>query len=150
MKTNMSWLAESVQDGKSWPVLKNVKTILTLLSLSLALALCGCGPGYNFSPWTGPQSNWTTGPGGYSKMVDRVVLFTPGQYPPRPYILLGAVSTDSEGNLAKAVREHHADAAMISSESSYRSGSIAWAAPGVYGVTPLHHTVITANLIKYQ
>ena len=65
-------------------------------------------------------------------------------------MLVGAVSTDSEDNLAKAVREQHADAAMISGESSVRTGSIAWAAPGVYGVTPLRKTVITANLIKYK
>jgi hypothetical protein len=150
MKTNVHWLADSVQDWKGLPVLGNMKTILRLLPVSLALCLCGCGAGYTFSPWTGPQSNWTTGPGGYVKLVDKVPLFTPGQYPPKPYILLGAVSTDNEDNLAKAVRQQHADAAMISGESSYRSGSIAWAAPGVYGVTPLRHTVITANLIKYK
>jgi hypothetical protein len=150
MKTNLRWAADSVQDWKKLPVLSNVKTILRLLPVSLALCLCGCGPGYTFSPWTGPQGNWTTGPGGYVKIVDHVPLFTPGQFPPKPYILLGAVSTDSEGNLAKAVREQHADAAMISRESSYQSGAVAWAAPGVYGVTPLRHTVITANLIKYK
>lgn len=128
----------------------HVKTILRLLPVSLALCLCGCGAGYTFSPWTGPQGNWTTGPGGYVKLVDNVPLFAPGQYPPKPYIILGAVSTDSEGNLAKAVRQQHADAALISGETSYRTGSVAWAAPGVYGVTPLRHTEITANLIKYR
>jgi hypothetical protein len=150
MKMNPRWLADWMQDGKGLPVLGNVKTILRLLPVSLALCLCGCGPGYTFSPWTGPQGNWTTGPGGYVKIVDNVSLFTPGQFPPKPYYLVGAVSTDSEHNLAKAVRDHQADAAMISGESSYRTGSVAWAAPGVYGVTPLTHTVITANLIKYR
>jgi hypothetical protein len=150
MKTKLRLLDDSVQDLKKLPVLDNVKTILRLLPVSLALFLCGCGAGYTFSPWTGPQSNWTTGPGGYVKIVDNVPLFTQGQFPPKPYILIGAVSTDSENNLAKAVRQQHADAAIISGESSVRSGSIAWAAPGVYGVTPLHHTVITANLIKYK
>jgi len=132
------------------PVLGDVKTILYLLPVSLALCLCGCSPGYTFNPWTGPQSNWTTGPGGYVKIVDNVPFFTPGQFPPKPYLLVGAVNTDSEDNLAKAVREQHADAAMITSETSVRTGSIAWAAPGVYGVTPIRHTTITASLIKYR
>jgi hypothetical protein len=120
------------------------------LPVSLALCLCGCGPGYTFSPWTGPQSNWTTGPGGYVRMVDNVAFFGPGQYPSRPYIILGAVSTDNEDNLAKAAREQHADAALISGEAVRRTGSVAWAAPGVYGVTPLTSKTITANLIKYR
>jgi hypothetical protein len=150
MKMKLLWLADSVQDGKRSPVLGDVKTILRLLPLSLALCLCGCSAGYTFSPWTGPQSNWTTGPGGYVKIVDNVPMFTPGQFPPKPYFIVGAVNTDSEDNLAKAVREQHADAAMISLESSVRTGSIAWAAPGVYGVTPIRHTTITANLIKYR
>jgi hypothetical protein len=79
-----------------------------------------------------------------------VPVFSPGQMPPKPYLVLGAVSTDSEGNLAKAVREQHADAALLVSESTVRTGSVAWAAPGVYGVTPLTSTKITANLIKYR
>jgi hypothetical protein len=127
-----------------------VKTILRLLPFPLVLGLCGCGPGYEFSPYVGQQQNWTTGAGGYVRMVDKVPLFSPGQYPPRPYIVLGAVSTHNEGDLAKAVRQQHADAALISSESLYRSGSVAVAAPGVFVAEPLHHTVITANLIKYK
>jgi hypothetical protein len=127
-----------------------MKTILCLLPVSVALCLCGCSPGYTFSPWSGPQQNWSTGPGGYVRLVDSVPLLAPGQYPSRPYIVLGAVSTDSEANLAKAAREQHADAALLSGERVYRTGSVAWAAPGVYGVTPLTHTQITANLIKYK
>ena len=131
-------------------VLGNVKTILYLLPVSLALCFCGCGPGYNFSPYVGQQQNWTTGPGGYVRMVDGVPFFAPGQYPPQPYYVLGAVSTDSEDNLAKAAHKQHADAVLISGEASYRTGSVAWAAPGVAGVTPLTSTKITANLIKYK
>jgi hypothetical protein len=150
MKTNLSLLPVSMQDSRKWSVLGNVKTILYLLPVSLALCLCGCGPGYNFSPYVGQQQNWTTGPGGYIRLVDHVPLFSQGQFPERPYFVMGAVTTDSENNLAKAAREQHADAILLVGESSYRTGSIAWAAPGVYGVTPLHHTVITANLIKYR
>jgi hypothetical protein len=124
--------------------------ILRLLLVSSALCFCGCGPDYTFSPWTGPQSNWMTGPGGYVRMVDKVPLFSPGQYPSQPYIVLGAVNADSEDDVAKAVHEQHADAALISSERTYRTGSVGWAAPGVYGVTPLTSTRITANLIKYK
>jgi len=127
-----------------------VKTIVCLLPVSLALLLCGCGPGYTFSPWTGPQSNWTTGPAGYVRMVDKIPVFSPGQFPPQPYILLGAVTTDSEDNLAKAARQQHADAVLLSGESVRRTGSVAWAAPGVAGVTPLTSTTITAQLIKYR
>jgi hypothetical protein len=127
-----------------------MKRILCLLPVSLALCLCGCGPGYNFSPYVGQQQNWTTGPGGYVRLVDNVPLFSPGQYPTQPYIVLGAVSTDSEDNLGKAAHEQHADAILLSSESVYRTGSVAWAAPGVTGVTPLTSKRITANLIKYR
>ena len=139
-----------MQDSGKWPVLANMKTILRLLPLSLALWVCGCGPGYSFSPYVGQQQNWSTGPGGYVRMVDHVPLFPPGQFPSRPYLVLGAVTTDDEGNLADAAHDQHADAILLVNESSYRSGSIVWAAPGVYGVTPIRHTTITANLIKYK
>jgi len=139
-----------MQDFGGSPVLGNVKTILSLLPISLALCLCGCGPGYNFSPYLGQQQNWTTGPGGYVRLVDNVPLFSPGQFPSRPYVVLGGVNTDNEDNLAKAAREQHADAILLVSESVVRTGSVAWAAPGVYGVTPLTSKRITANLIKYR
>jgi hypothetical protein len=150
MKTMLRLSPLSLQDMKECPVLGYMKTIFRLLPLSFAICLCGCGPGYNFSPYVGQQANWATGAGSYVKMVDHAQIYSPGQLPPRPYIILGAVSTDSEDNLAKAVREQHADAAIISNESSYRNGSVVWAAPGVTGVTPLRHTVISANLIKYK
>jgi len=150
MKMMMRLLRVWLQDLKRWPVLGDMKTMIRLLPVSLALFLCGCGPGYTYAPWTGPQSNWSTGPGGYVRMVDNVPLYAPGQYPSRPYFLLGSVNTDSEDNLAKAAHQQHADAILLSSESVRRTGSIAWAAPGVYGVTPLTSKVITANLIKYK
>jgi hypothetical protein len=151
MKTILRFMAGSAQDGSGRAVLGGVKTILRLLPLSVAaLFLCGCGPGYTFTPWMGQQQNWATGPGGYVRMVNNVPIFSPGQMPPKPYYIVGSVSTDNEGNLAKAVREQHADAALLSSERTYRTGSVAWAAPGVYGVTPLTSTKITANLIKYK
>jgi hypothetical protein len=150
MKTILRVLPFSMQYSRERPVLSHVKTILRLLPVSLALCFCGCGPGYNFSPYVGQQQNWTTGPGGYIRMVDRVPLFAPGQFPDRPYFVVGAVSTDDEGNLAKAARDQHADAILLVNESRYRSGSIAWAAPGVYGVSPITRTTITANLIKYK
>jgi hypothetical protein len=59
-------------------------------------------------------------------------------------------STDNEENVAKAVKEQHGDAALLSSETEHRTGSIAWAAPGVYGVTPLTKKVITGNIIKFR
>jgi hypothetical protein len=143
-------LADAVQDSKASPVLGNMKTILRLLPVSLALFLCGCGPGYTFTPWTGPQNSWSTGPAGFIRTVDNVPFFSAQQYPPRPYYLLGAVTTDDEKNVAKAVRDQHADAAIISAEVVRRTGSVAWAAPGVYGVTPLTSKTITANIIKYR
>jgi hypothetical protein len=150
MKTMTRSLAGSVQDSRCRPVLGYMKTILCLLPVSLALCLCGCGPGYTFSPWTGPQQNWSTGPGGFVRTVDGVPVLAAGQYPSRPYNIIGAVTTDSEDNLAKAAREQHADAFLLSQELVRRTGSVAWAAPGVYGVTPLTKTTITANLIKYR
>ena len=63
------------------------------------------------------------------KVVDHVQLYAPGQYPIQPYIVLGAVTTDSEENLAKAVREQHADAALISTDITWRTGSVAVAGP---------------------
>src|ERR1700678_3820010 len=108
MDSDLRMRPVSMQDSSKWPVLGYVKTILYLLPVSLALFLCGCGPGYNFSPYVGQQQNWTTGPGGYIRLGNHVPLFSQGQFPERPYLVLGAVSTDSEDNLAKAAREQHA------------------------------------------
>ncbi|HEX3624817.1 MAG TPA: hypothetical protein VH280_05250, partial [Verrucomicrobiae bacterium] len=98
--------------------MKTIRSLKLILPGLAVLALCGCGPGYTFSPYVGDQQNWTTGAGGYVKMVDKASLYAPGQYPTRPYMIIGAVTTDSEGNVAKAVREQHADAALISNEST--------------------------------
>jgi len=150
MKTNLRLLPVAMQYWKGSSVMDNMKTIIRLLPFSLVvLGLCGCGPGYQFAPYVGEQSNWQTGAAGYVRMVDGVPFYAPGQFPPQHYLVVGAVTTDSEDNLAKAVREKHADAAMINNESVRRTGSVAWAAPGVYGVTPLTSKTITANLIKY-
>jgi hypothetical protein len=130
-----------------------VKTIrsLKLIVPGLALlGLCGCGPGYTFSPYVGDQQNWTTGPGGYVKMVDKASLYAPGQYPTRPYMIIGAVTTDSEQNVAKAIREQHADAALISNESTIHNGNVAVVTGGVFWSEPLRKTVITANLIRFR
>ncbi|HEY3912937.1 MAG TPA: hypothetical protein VGN61_00510, partial [Verrucomicrobiae bacterium] len=76
--------------------------------------------------------------------------YPPGQYPPRTYSILGAVTTDSEDNLAKAVREQHADAALISTENTVRNGSVVVATGGVIWGEPLRKTTITANLIRFR
>ena len=127
-----------------------MKTIFRLLQITLVAGLCGCGAGYTFSPWVGPQQNWSTGPGGYVKIVEHVSIYAPGQYPAQGYVILGAVKTDSEENLAKAVKEQHADAALLSTERSYRSSTVAVAVPGMFFTQPLYDTIITANLIKFH
>jgi hypothetical protein len=124
-----------------------MKTTIPILFL---LVLCGCGPGYTYSPYIGQQQNWVTTPSAYTKLVDGVTLYPPGQYPNRPYIILGGITTDNEDNLAKAVREQHADAAIISSSRVYNNGSVAVAGPGVVWAEPLRHSVVTANLIKFR
>jgi hypothetical protein len=129
---------------------KTIRTILNVIPGLLLLGLCGCGPGYTFSPYVGEQQNWTTGPGGYVKLVDHTTLYAPGQYPPRPYIIIGAVTTDNENNLAKAIREQHADAALISNESTVRNGSVAVVTGGVFWSEPLRKTIVTANLIRFK
>ena len=83
-------------------------------------------------------------------MVDKASLYAPGQYPNRPYMILGAVTTDSEENLAKAVREQHADAALISNESTVRNGSVVVATGGIVWGEPLRKTTISANLIRFR
>jgi hypothetical protein len=127
-----------------------IHSLKTIIPGIVFLGLCGCGSDYTFSPFVGEQQNWTTGAGGYVKLVDKASLYGPGQYPTRPYIILGAVTTDSEGNLAEAVREQHADAALISTEATTRNGSVAVAGGPVFWSEPLRKTVITANLIRFK
>ncbi len=122
----------------------------TTIPFLLLLVLCGCGPGYTFTPYVGQQANWSTMPGAFTKVVDGVPLYLPGQYPERPYVIVGGVSTDNEENVAKAVREHHADAAVISSNREYRNGSVAVGAGGVFWAQPLRHSVVTANIINFK
>src|SRR5581483_11386965 len=72
----------------------NLKTLKLFVPICAAAALCGCGTPYSFSPYVGAQQNWQTGPGGYVKVVNKATLYPPGQYPARPYIIIGAVTTD--------------------------------------------------------
>lgn len=123
------------------------KTILPAFAL---VGLCGCGTPYTFSPYVGQQQNWSTGPAGYVKLVDGAQLYAPGQYPPQPYVIIGAVTTDNEHNLARAVRDQHADAALISSQVTVPNGRVAVAGGGVFWSQPLMKTTITANLIQFR
>jgi uncharacterized membrane protein YgcG len=128
----------------------------------LLLVFCGCGPGYNFSPYYGQQQNWATQPGGFVRVVDGVSLYSPGQLPDRPYVVMGDVRANSEGDLAKAVHEQHADAALIYSSRTYQNGSLTIGGAGGGGgrngggggafawSTPLTHTDVNARLIKFK
>ena len=95
-------------------------------------------------------------------MVDGVSLYSPGQLPDRPYVVMGDVRANSEGDLAKAVHEQHADAALIYSSRTYQNGSLTIGGAGGGGgrngggggafawSTPLTHTDVNARLIKFK
>jgi hypothetical protein len=125
------------------------KLLSGLFVAGCAAFLCGCSPPYTFSPYVGAQQNWSVGTGGYVKVIDGATIYPAGAYPARHYTILGAISTDNENNLAKAVRDQHADAAIISQEVTTHSGDVAVAGPGVIWNVPLRHSVVTANLIRY-
>lgn len=121
-----------------------------LFSALMTVLVCGCGPGYDFSPYYGQQQNWQTSPGGYTKVVDGVTIYPRGQFPNRPYMIIGSVSTDNEHNVAKAVKDKQADAALIFDDRTYRTGTVAVAGPGVVWGIPLTGSHVAAQLIKYQ
>jgi hypothetical protein len=129
-----------------------MKTMLlrVFLLASVAAAIVGCGTPYSYSPYVGEQKNWTTTPGGYVRYVQGIPFYAPGQYPNRPYEILGAASTDSEDNLVRAAREQHADAVLISEDHVYRTGSVAVAGGGMAWITPTTGRAITANLIRFR
>jgi hypothetical protein len=116
----------------------------------LLMVVCGCGPGYNFSPYVGEQQNWTTQPGGYVKVVDNATIYPRGVFPNRPYIIIGSVTTDNEHNVAKAVHDQHADAALIYTDRTYRTGTVAVAGPGVIWNVPLTGSQVNAQLIRFR
>ncbi len=120
-----------------------------MLSVLLLIGLCGCGTGYNFSPYVGQQQPWQTQPGSYVKVVDKATFYAIGQFPDRPYIILGTVAADNEGALAKAVHQQGADAALIFADKTYSTGAVAVAAPGVVWGAPLTYQVINARLIRF-
>ena len=132
----------------------------TMIPALLLIVVCGCGTPYTFSPYVGQQQNWGTQPGGFVKVVDGASLYPPGQLPDRPYIVIGDVSTHSEGDLAKAVHEQQADAALIYNSRTYQNGSLTIGGAGAgYGrggggafawTTPLTHTDVNARLIKFK
>ena len=124
----------------------------------LLFVVCGCGTPYNFSPYVGQQENWGTQPGGFVKVVDNATLYPPGQLPNRPYIIIGDVTAHSEGDVAKAVHEQHADAALVYNSRTYQNGTLTLggAGGGYHGggafawSTPLTHTDVNARLIKFK
>jgi hypothetical protein len=140
-------MAVFLQDRAQSPVMTYMKKMIPAL---LLLVLCGCGPGYDFSPYYGQQQNWQTSPGGYTKVVDGVTLYPRGQFPARPYMIIGSVKTDNEHNVAKAVKDQHADAALIYDNQTYRTGTVAVAGPGVVWGIPLTGSRVNAQLIKYR
>jgi hypothetical protein len=79
-----------------------------------------------------------------------VPFYSPGQYPNKPYIIVGAVSTDSEDNMVRAAHEQHADAVLISHDQVYPTGTVAMAGAGVYWTQPTTGRSITANLIRFK
>jgi hypothetical protein len=121
-----------------------------MIPMLLLFVLCGCGAGYNFSPYVGQQQNWQTQPGGSVKVVDKVTLYPSGQLPSRPYTIIGSVTTDSEHNVAKAVHDQHADAALISVDRTYRTGTVGVEGPGVVFGIPLTGREVKAQIIKYN
>jgi len=132
------------------PAERNQKHIMkTLIPALLLTVLCGCGAGYTFVPYIGQQQNWTTQPGAYAKVVNKATLYAPGQFPDRPYILIGSVATDSEGNVAKAVHDQHADAALIFSDRKSPNGAIAIGNDKFAWAIPLTKSEVQAGLIKY-
>ncbi len=116
----------------------------------LLFVFCGCGPSYTFSPYVGQQSNWQTEPGSYVKVVNKAMLYPPGHFPNRPYIIVGSVSTDNEENVAQAVHDQQADAALIFTDQTYRTGSVAVAGPGAIWNVPLTGRRVNAQLIKFK
>jgi tetratricopeptide (TPR) repeat protein len=101
-------------------------------------------------PYVGQQQNWTTKPGAYVKVIDKATLYPPGQFPDRPYMIIGSVATDSEGNVAKAVHDQHADAALIYSNRKSPNGAIAIGNPNFAWAIPLTKSEVKAGLIKYS
>jgi hypothetical protein len=129
--------------------MKNLGFRIVLIAAT-AVAIVGCGTPYTYSPYVGQQKNWTTSAGGYVRYVEGVPFYGPGQYPNKPYVILGAVSTDSEGNMVRAAREQHADAVLISHDETYPTGSVAMVGAGVYWSQPTTGRAITANLVRFQ
>ena len=116
----------------------------------LLFVVCGCGPGYDFTPYIGQQSNWQTEPGSYVKVVNKATLYPPGHFPNRPYIIIGSVSTDNQENVAKAVHDEQADAALIFTDETYRTGTVGVEGPGVVFGIPLTGREVKAQIIKYN
>jgi hypothetical protein len=119
-------------------------------ALLLATVLCGCGTGYVYSPYIGQQQNWPTQVGGYVKVIDKVTVYPEGQFPNRPYTVIGSITTGNDDKIAKAVRDQQADAAIIINYKRYRTGTLGIAGPGSFWDVPLTATHIAAQLIKFR
>jgi len=141
----MEWTAARLNEGYMKSIVARA-----FLVVAVAAAVVGCGTPYTYSPYVGQQKNWTTSPGGYVRYVRGVPFYAPGQYPNRPYTILGAVSTDSEENLVRAAQEQHASAVLVSHDEVYPTGSVAMAGAGVIWSEPTTGRAITANLIRFQ
>jgi hypothetical protein len=137
-----------LQDWGRGPVMRYI--MKKMMPVLLLCVLCGCGTPYTFSPYIGEQQNWQTEPGSYVKVVDKATLYLTGHFPNRPYIIIGSVATDNEENVAKAIHDQQADAALIYTDRTYRTGSVAVAGPGMIWNVPLTGRQVNAQLIKFK
>ena len=65
-------------------------------------------------------------------------------------MIIGYVTTDNEDNVAKAVHEQQADAALVYTDRTYRTGTVAVAGPGMIWNIPLTGSQVNAQLIKFK
>jgi hypothetical protein len=107
------------------------KTFFTLTLLTSLVSLFSSCASHDYQPYVGQQQNWPTSPGTFAETRHGIGVYY--GYPPRPYVVIGALQEKAPGKFSNAVGDAAnaatrigCDAILVLSHNDKYAGSVAF------------------------